>query len=49
MSHDREFVNSLSTRILAFEDDKLIDYPGNLEEFEAWKKEQKRQEKKKKK
>ena len=38
VSHDREFVNSLATRILEIEDGKITNYPGNMSEFEAWKK-----------
>ena len=38
VSHDREFVNSLATRIIEIEDEKIINYPGNYDEFEEWKK-----------
>ena len=38
VSHDREFVNSLATRILEIEDGKITNYPGNMTEFEGWKK-----------
>ncbi len=37
VSHDREFIRSLATRILEISNGKITDYPGNLEEFEAWK------------
>ena len=37
VSHDREFVNSLATRIIEITPDTVVDYPGNYEEFEAWK------------
>lgn len=46
VSHDREFLRSVATRILAFDDDEVLhDYPGTLDEYEDW---QKRQKKKKK-
>ena len=38
VSHDREFINSLATRILDIRDGKITDYPGTLVEYEAWKK-----------
>ncbi|MCM8531823.1 MAG: ATP-binding cassette domain-containing protein [Lentisphaeraceae bacterium] len=38
VSHDREFVNSLATRVLEIEDGKITNYPGNMEDYEAWKK-----------
>lgn len=37
VSHDREFINSLATRILAIEQGKITDYPGTMAEYEAWK------------
>ncbi len=37
VSHDREFVNSLATRIIEIDNGQVTDYPGTLEEFEAWK------------
>ena len=37
VSHDREFVNSLATRILEITEDGIINYPGNFDEFETWK------------
>ena len=37
VSHDREFVNSLATRIIEIEDTKITNYPGNFDEYEAWK------------
>ncbi len=33
VSHDREFVSSLATRILEIRADKIIDYSGNYEEY----------------
>ncbi|NRA43175.1 MAG: ATP-binding cassette domain-containing protein, partial [Pseudomonadales bacterium] len=37
VSHDREFVNSLATRIIEISDGQITNYPGNFDEFEAWK------------
>ena len=38
VSHDREFVNSLATRIIEIHDiDNVTDYPGTMEEYESWK------------
>lgn len=37
VSHDREFIRSLATRIWDIRDGQIIDYPGTLEEYEAWK------------
>ena len=34
-SHDREFIRSLATRIIEITADGIVDYPGNLEDFEA--------------
>ena len=34
-SHDREFIRSLATRIIEITAAGIIDYPGNLEDFEA--------------
>jgi len=45
VSHDREFVNSLATRIIEIEEGKIIDYPGTLEEYEAWKRENRKKAK----
>ena len=43
VSHDREFVNSLATRIIELHGDgTYTDYPGNFEEYEAWKSSQKK-------
>ena len=36
VSHDREFVNSLATRILEITKDEVINYPGNFDEYEVW-------------
>ncbi|MDY7578817.1 ABC-F family ATPase [Herbaspirillum sp. RTI4] len=33
VSHDREFVSSLATRILEIKQDKIIDYQGNYEDY----------------
>jgi ATPase subunit of ABC transporter with duplicated ATPase domains len=46
VSHDREFVGSLATRILEIEDGKVTDYPGKLDEFLDWKAQQRRNKKK---
>ncbi len=35
VSHDREFVSSLATRILEIRSDKIIDYSGNYEDYLA--------------
>ena len=35
VSHDREFVSSLATRIIEIVDGKLLDFPGGYEEFLA--------------
>ena len=37
VSHDREFINSLATRIIEIADGAIVDYPGTLEEYESWK------------
>lgn len=42
VSHDREFISSLATRIIEIEDGKVIDYPGTYSDFLAWKKDQKK-------
>ncbi len=43
VSHDREFVSSLATRIIELHGDgTYTDYPGNFEEYEAWKSSQKK-------
>lgn len=46
VSHDREFVSSLATRIIEIHDGQLTDYPGNLKDFYAWKADQTRKAKK---
>ena len=33
VSHDREFVSSLATRIIEIKDHKLIDFHGNYDEY----------------
>ena len=45
VSHDREFINSLATRVIEISDGKIIDYPGTLSDFEDWKAKQKKAEK----
>lgn len=45
-SHDREFIRSLATRIIEITADGIIDYPGNLEDFEAERKRLKTQKQK---
>ncbi len=42
VSHDREFINSLATRIIEVTPDRVIDYPGTLAEYEDYKKQQKK-------
>ncbi|MFA7231757.1 MAG: ATP-binding cassette domain-containing protein [Victivallaceae bacterium] len=37
VSHDREFINSLATRIIDISEDKIIDFPGTLAEYEEHK------------
>lgn len=38
VSHDREFINSLATRIIDITGGKIVDYPGTLAEYEDYKK-----------
>ena len=38
VSHDREFIRSLATRIIEVGDGTITDYPGTLEEYEEFKK-----------
>jgi ATPase subunit of ABC transporter with duplicated ATPase domains len=33
ISHDREFVSSIATRILEIKDGKIIDFTGNYEDY----------------
>ena len=33
VSHDREFVSSVATRILEIKSDKVIDFTGNYEDY----------------
>ncbi|MGA0368298.1 MAG: ABC-F family ATP-binding cassette domain-containing protein, partial [Kiritimatiellia bacterium] len=40
VSHDREFISSLATRIFDIRDGEIIDYPGTLKEYESWKAQQ---------
>lgn len=42
VSHDHRFISTLATRIIEISETGIIDYKGTIEEFEAWKKEQKR-------
>ncbi len=42
VSHDREFISSLATRIIAIEDGKVINFPGTFEEYESHKLAQKK-------
>ena len=42
VSHDHRFVSTLATRIIEVTEDKIIDYPGSIEEYEAWKKKNKK-------
>jgi ATPase subunit of ABC transporter with duplicated ATPase domains len=42
VSHDHRFVSTLATRIIEISGNEIIDYPGTIEEFEAWKKKQKK-------
>lgn len=37
VSHDREFINSLATRVIEIEGGKIVDFPGTLIEYEAYK------------
>ena len=46
VSHDREFISSLATRIIDMENGNITNYPGTLEEYEAHKAKQKREAKK---
>lgn len=38
VSHDREFISSLATRIIEIADGKITDFPGTLAEYEDFKK-----------
>ena len=38
-------MNSLATRIIEIENGRVTDYPGTLEDFEAWKRSVRRKEK----
>jgi ATPase subunit of ABC transporter with duplicated ATPase domains len=33
VSHDREFVSSLATRILEVKEDRVVDFQGNYEDY----------------
>ena len=34
VSHDREFINSLANRIFHIKDNKIINYPGNYDDYQ---------------
>lgn len=36
VSHDRRFLNEFCTRTLAIQEQKLLDFPGNYDEWKAW-------------
>ncbi|MBN2643595.1 MAG: ATP-binding cassette domain-containing protein [Victivallales bacterium] len=38
VSHDREFISSLANKIIDFSDGKVVYYPGNLDDYEDYKK-----------
>jgi ATPase subunit of ABC transporter with duplicated ATPase domains len=42
VSHDREFISSLATRIIEIDGGKITDYPGTMGEYESWKADQKK-------
>ena len=42
VSHDREFIGSLATRIISLEDGTITDFPGTLDDFDAWRKKNKK-------
>jgi len=42
VSHDHRFVSTLATRIIEVSDNQIIDYPGTIEEFEVWKRKNKK-------
>ena len=42
VSHDHRFVSTLATRIIEVTKNQIIDYPGTIEEFEAWKRKNKK-------
>jgi ATPase subunit of ABC transporter with duplicated ATPase domains len=33
ISHDREFVSSIATRIIEIKEDRIIDFTGNYEDY----------------
>ncbi len=45
VSHDREFVRSLATRILEIDDQEIIDFRGDLNQFYDWKEKNRKAEK----
>jgi len=46
VSHDRQFVDSLATRIIEIDNGEIVDYPGTLKEFYSWKNRNKKKGKK---
>ena len=42
VSHDHRFVSTLATRIIEVSEGQIIDYPGTIEDFEVWKRKQKK-------
>ncbi len=46
VSHDHRFISTLATQIIEIKDDEIVYYHGTLDEYEDWKKEQKRINKK---
>ena len=46
VSHDHRLISTLATRIIEVSEDKIIDYTGTIEEFEARKKREKAESKK---
>ena len=42
VSHDHRFVSTLATRVIEVSQNQIIDYPGTIEEFEAWKRKNKK-------
>jgi ATPase components of ABC transporters with duplicated ATPase domains len=43
VSHDREFVSSLATRVIEIKDQQVLDYQGNYNEYLAHKNKEKEQ------
>jgi len=38
VSHDRYLINNIATRLIAFDENSITDFPGNYDEFMQWKK-----------